>query len=257
MIEKLSQNNIISETFQSEIQKQIYLIKSELLSLRLNWKWSLLIVLVSPLSVLFFLYLLMGENNNYMPYMVTGNIVMSLVTGTMLTLGQELGLLKQIRGFDYYAVLPIRKIYLIIAYLVRATLTTIPSILVLMFIGKYILKLPIVFHVSFIVIVLLSGISLSALGAFIGMYSKDSEQASIFTQVIQPLIVYCAPVFVPSEQMPQMIKYISYMIPTTHVANALRSSFNGQFDWKSIGILVIFSIVSIILVEFKMDWRQK
>lgn len=47
------------------------------------------------------------------------------------------------------------------------------------------------------------------------------------------------------------------MIPTTHVANALRSSFNGQFDWKSIGILVIFSIVSIILVEFKMDWRQK
>ena len=54
MIEKLSQNNIISETFQSEFQKQIYLIKSELLSLRLNWKWSLLIVLVSPLSVLFF-----------------------------------------------------------------------------------------------------------------------------------------------------------------------------------------------------------
>ena len=135
MIEKLSQNNIISETFQSEIQKQIYLIKSELLSLRLNWKWSLLIVLVSPLSVLFFLYLLMGENNNYMPYMVTGNIVMSLVTGTMLTLGQELGLLKQIRGFDYYAVLPIRKIYLIIAYLVRATLTPIPAILVLMFTG--------------------------------------------------------------------------------------------------------------------------
>lgn len=61
MIEKLSQNNIISETFQSEFQKQIYLIKSELLSLRLNWKWSLLIVLVSPLSVLFFFIFTYGR----------------------------------------------------------------------------------------------------------------------------------------------------------------------------------------------------
>ncbi|MED9903356.1 MAG: ABC transporter permease [Lachnospiraceae bacterium] len=257
MIEELCQNNRVNESVKSSVQKQMYLIKAELLSLRLNWQWSLLIVLVSPLSVLFFLYLLMGENVAYMPYIVTGNIVMSLVTGTMLTLGQELGLLKQICGFEYYAVLPIKKIYLIVAYLVRATLTTIPSILILMFVGKYILKLPIRFHVSFIVIVLLSGISLSALGAFIGMYSKDSEQASIFTQVIQPVIVYCAPVFMPLEQMPQSIKYISYLIPTTHVANALRASLGGQFDWVSIGILVIFSIISIILVEFKMDWRQK
>lgn len=257
MIEKICQNNKIEHTVKSSLRKQWYLIKAEILSLRLNWKWSLLIVLVSPLSILFFLYVLSGNRAEFMQYAITGNIVMSLVTGTMLTLGQELGILKQIRGFDYYAALPIRKSNLIAAYLIRATITTIPSIAVLMFIGKYILKIPISFHPSLIFIILLSGISLSALGTFIGIYCKNADQASILTQIFQPIIVYCAPVFIPMDSMPIAIKVISYFIPTTYVANAIRASFNATFDWISISILIVFSLISVILVEFKMDWRQK
>lgn len=45
-----------------------------------------------------------------MIYALTGNMVMSMVTGTMLSLGQTLGVLKEFRGFDYYSVLPIKKI---------------------------------------------------------------------------------------------------------------------------------------------------
>ena len=112
-INKSSQNK---SGIKDYLTKQFYLIKSELLTLRLSWKWSLLIVLVSPISVLIFLYLLVGmKNPDYMNYVISGNIIMSLVTGTMLTLGQELGVLKQIRGFDYYASLPIKKIQLITA----------------------------------------------------------------------------------------------------------------------------------------------
>lgn len=135
-INKSSQNK---SGIKDYLTKQFYLIKSELLTLRLSWKWSLLIVLVSPISVLIFLYLLVGmKNPEYMNYVISGNIIMSLVTGTMLTLGQELGVLKQIRGFDYYASLPIKKIQLITAYLIRATILTLPSIIVLIFLGRII-----------------------------------------------------------------------------------------------------------------------
>lgn len=257
MVEKIYRENKIDNTRKSAFLKQGYLIWAELLSLRLNWKWSLLIVLISPLSILFFLYLLAGNNADYMPYAITGNVVMSLVTGTMLTLGQELGVLKQIRGFDYYAALPIRKMNLILAYLIRATVTTMPSILVLMLIGKYVLKIPVSFHPSLLVILFLSGISLAAVGTFIGIYSKNAEQAGILTQVFQPLIVYCAPVFIPQEHMPAAIRWISYGIPTTYVANAVRASFRAEFDWKSIFVLLLFSMLSVLLVEFKMEWRQK
>ena len=65
------------------IQKQMYLCFAELLSLRLNWVWSLIIVLISPLSILFLLYMLVGDNEDMIIYIVTGNMVMSLVTGTI------------------------------------------------------------------------------------------------------------------------------------------------------------------------------
>lgn len=240
------------------IIKQYFLIKAEMLSLRLNWQWSLFIVLIAPLSMLFFLYLLIGRSEpEYMTYVVSGNVIMSLVTGTMLTLGQELGFLKDVRGFDYYASLPLHKVQLIMAYLIRATIITLPSILVLILVGKIIFHVQIVVHFSLFIIVFLSGVSLSGLGACIGVYSRNSNQASTITQVLQPVIVYCAPVFIPIESMPEFIRIISMFIPTTYVASALRNSFNATFDWKNITVLVMFCILSIYFVEFKIDWRQK
>lgn len=245
-------------TIKEFIIKQWFLIKAEMLSLRINWQWSLFIVLVAPLSMLYFLYLLIGRSEpEYMTYVVSGNVIMSLVTGTMLTLGQELGFLKDVRGFDYYASLPLYKFQLIMAYLIRATIITLPSILILILVGKVAFDVQIVIHFSLFIIVVLSGMSLAGLGACIGIYSRNSSQASTITQVLQPLIVYCAPVFVPLESMPRFMRVISMFIPTTYVASALRNSFSGIFDWKNITILVIFCVLSIYLVEFRIDWRQK
>jgi len=240
------------------IIQQWFLIKAEMLSLRLNWQWSLFIVLVAPLSMLYFLYLLIGQTTpEYMTYVVSGNVIMSLVTGTMLTLGQELGFLKDVRGFDYYASLPLYKSQLIMAYLVRATVITLPSILILIIIGKAIFDVQITIHFSFFIIVFLSGMSLAGLGACIGIYSRNSSNASIITQILQPLIVYCAPVFIPLESMPNYMRVASIFIPTTYVASALRNSFIGVFDWQSIMILAAFCGFSMYLVEYRIDWRQK
>lgn len=249
--------NIEKTSFKSALIKQFYLIKAELLSLRLEWKWALIIVLATPLSMLFLMSFFFKDNREYLVYAITGNLVMSLVTGTMLTLGQELGILKDIRGFDYYAALPVRKINLIIAYLLRATLTTLPSMLVIIIVSRFFLHIDVKLHISLLIVAVLSGLSLSAVGAFIGIYSKNASQASILTQVLQPLVVYFAPVFIPMESLPPVLRYIAYIIPTKYVAEALRAGTAGYFDWRAIGILFLFSVISIFLIEYRMDWRQK
>ncbi len=238
------------------IQKQMYLCFAELLSLRLNWVWSLIIVLISPLSILFLLYMLVGDNEDMIIYIVTGNMVMSLVTGTMLSLGQELGVLKQIRGVDYFATLPLRKINIIISYIMRATITTLPSLLVLYGVGKIILHIPMQLHISIVFVSILAGFSLSAVGAFIGIYSRNAEHASSLTQIVQPLVVYLAPVYINLESMPKIIQVIAHMIPTTYVAKALRLSCQGEWDIASMAVLFGFSVFSIFLIEKKIDWRQ-
>lgn len=250
-------NNNIKNGKIMEWYKQFYLIKSELMILRIDWLWTLLIVLITPLSLLILLYYIMGESSqDYKYYLLTGNMVMSLTTGTMLTLGQELGILKQVRGFDYYSTLKVKKIQLIFSYIVRTTIMTLPSIFVIFIVGKYFLDIPINIHPSLILVILFSGLSLSAIGGFIGIYARDASQASIITQVIQPIFVFCAPVFIPASKMPKFMFYISRVMPTTYVASALRDSCRGIYDIKSILILFILSLISIVLIETKIDWRN-
>ncbi len=243
--------------FKNILKSQFILCKAEILGLRLNWVWALIIVLITPISIMFFLHNLMSDNKAYDIFILTGNMTISLVTGTMLTLGQELSVLKQLNGFDYYAVLPFKKINLIIAYIFRATLTTIPSMIIIYLTGKYILKMNLSFSFGIVFAIILSGFSLSAMGVFIGIYSKNAQQASMITQIFQPLVVYLAPVFIPISEMPYFIKIISYFIPTTYIANILREGCSGRSDVKSIIILICFSIISIFLIEKKMTWRQK
>lgn len=111
ILEKLyKNNNNIKNGKLMELYKQFYLIKCELMILRIDWLWTLLIVLITPLTLLLLLYYITGDSSQSSRYyLLTGNMVMSLTTGTMLTLGQELGILKQVRGFDYYITLKVRK----------------------------------------------------------------------------------------------------------------------------------------------------
>lgn len=251
----LYNTNVQKNDLHSKLRSQYYLIKSQLLSLRIDWKWSLLVVLISPLSLMFLLYIFSNNDREHLIYTVTGNMVMSLVTGTMLTLGQEFGVLKQLHGFDYYAVLPIRKINLVVAYTTRSTLLTIPSMGIILLLGVIFFKIKLEINPSIIIVILLAGYSMSSIGACIGIYSKDAEQASMITQVVQPIIVFLSPVFVPANKMPGILYYISFIMPTRYVASALRSSCMGLFDIPSILILLGFCIVSLFLIEKRMDWR--
>ena len=127
--------------------------------------------------------------------------------------------------------------------------------LVIFYAGKIILDLNIQMNWVIIIIMLISGYSLSAIGALIGTRSRDAQQAGILTQIVQPVIVFCAPVFVPKEALPKWLAIISNIIPTKYVAAALRSACIGVVDWLSLLVLFIFCIISIFVVDRAMDWR--
>lgn len=91
----------------------------------------------------------------------------------------------------------------------------------------------------------------------IGIYSKNIKMCSLLTQIVQPLIVFLAPVMIPYEILPLPLKYTSYIIPTKYVAEAFRQALNNKVDYFGIGILCIISLLSIYLVCYKMDWSRE
>ncbi|MEM4406927.1 MAG: ABC transporter permease [Candidatus Methanomethylicaceae archaeon] len=236
-----------------------WLLRSQLFHLRLAWFWYLIQMTFVPLSFLAFLWLFLGQARpEIMIFVITGSLVMNVSLGAMLSLGQDIGWLKEQNAYEYYASLPISKGVFLAALVTRGVLLSLPSTLLLLSIGTIFLNLQP--NLGILVVLVLSAYAMSGLGAFIGFWSPTGQIASLATQIIQPLIVLFAPVYIPLEQLPYPLQITAHFLPTTYAAKALRKAFIGvpvlQL-WPEILILVGFTIISLGLIPRKLDWRAK
>lgn len=253
-----NQNNKSTYSFAKHIRDTLYLTWTQMLNVRTGWVWYFFLSSFIPLLTLFFMFLVLGYQIKWAIYVVTGNVVFAVVLGSLNTLAEQMGWMKQNRFFEHYAALPISKISLIIALVTRCTLFSFPAMAAVLLIGKLLFKLPIVMHPVIILVFTLSGFALSGIGAFIGITSTNSNRANIATRVVFPILVFTAPVLIPLENLPVILRYTSVILPTTYIANAFRAALSGDLGlhfWIDMGIILLFTVVSLYLVTRKFDWR--
>ena len=126
--------------------------------LRTGWFWYLIMMSLQPLTLLLFIRFLLGPSDKTVVlYLIAGNIVLSLSLSSMLSLGQDLGWLKDDHAFDYYATLPIPKSALILAIVTRSALLALPSIAIILMLAVWFFDVSLKPH-PLILIVLLLGV---------------------------------------------------------------------------------------------------
>ncbi|MEW6524322.1 MAG: ABC transporter permease [Bacillota bacterium] len=236
-----------------------WLLLGELYSLRLAWFWYLVHMALSPLLNMFLLYMYGGRGNPQATlFAVTGSLAQGLTVASMLTLGQNIGSLKDQNAYEHYATLPISRLTFLLATTTRSMIFSVPSFIVILVTGVTVLRLPLSPNALLVPVVLVAGYSLAALGAFIGFYSPTGQVASLATQVLAGLMSTMAPVYLTLEQLPQFLRVTALAVPTTYVARALRAALTGPVTpalWTDIGILLAFTSASLWLVTKKVDWR--
>lgn len=230
---------------------------SQVFELRHLWIWAFVMTSFLPLTVVGFLLLFGEVSSQRVIYIVTGSITHAISIQAGLSLGQRIGGMKIRRVFDYYASLPISKLSFICGLNLNALFQCVPSTLILLAIAVFgfgtRLVNPYLLPIAFV----LGGFSLAGVGAMIGFYSRSGQIAGIVTQIVNPLIVFFAPVYMPAEALPAFLRYTSWFLPTTHVARLLRCAFGEPTEgiWKNVVILVGFIVISAVLVYYKLDWR--
>lgn len=236
-----------------------WILVGELYLMRLSWFWYLFQMTFTPLVFMAFFVLFAGSTVAGVTFfVVTGSLAQGLATSSMLTLGQEIGGLKDHNAFEHYAMLPISKVAFLLGMATRAVLFALPSVFVLLVVGVLAFGLPVHVHPLAAVVLFLAGYSMAGLGAFIGFYSPTGNVASLATQIVQPLIVLFAPVYLPVERLPAFLRVTSAFIPTTYVARALRDTLSGAVTprtYGDVGILLAFTAASLWLAARRLDWR--
>jgi len=237
------------------------LLKGNLLELRMSWTWYLAFASFDAVMFLIFMWLVIGRGNpDSILFVITGSLTQSLTMSGMLSLGQDIGRMKEYAVFDYYATLPISKTSFIMALVGSSLLRTLPSMILCLAFATVVLNVPIRPNVLLPITALLGGFSLVGIGAVIGFYSKTGRIASYATQIVSPILTYLAPVFYPAESLPRFLQITSRFVPTTYVARLLRAGLSGgqiSSNYPDLAVLALFTWLSIGLVFPRLDWRSR
>jgi ABC-2 type transport system permease protein len=230
-----------------------------------NWRWSwrttLLTSLITPiLSTLALGVFAAGSGPETLGHIITGNVVLSLLFGTVGNVSSNFAYMRVVGMLDYLATLPLYRVALILASVFAfLALSLLPAILTLM-IGALILEVRLVLSPWVIVVIPLISMTLCGLGALIGVMCRSIESVGSISTLTTFGLVMLGPIVIPANRLPDLIQTISLLSPATYAASALRQVVLGIPDRIPLGVdLLVLSAIMVgllWLVSQRLDWRQ-
>ena len=225
------------------------------------WTLTLFFTTFFPLFMVFgFGAVGSGQTRDGLLYVITGSTVVSLVTVGITMVSQQLSWMKQQGVFLYYASLPISKISLLLAVMASRLILQLPGIVVALLGGTLLYG----FHISpnplLLVILPLTALALSGVGAAIGLVLPSPQLVSLVSQVAIILVLFGAPVLIPLDHLPLPLQWFGLLLPPTYAADALRRALAGVSDAHlalDIGVLALFAAGSLAVVTRGLEWRLR
>jgi ABC-2 type transport system permease protein len=229
-----------------------------------NWRWSWRSLLLTGALAPIFTILALGvfaRNNGptALGYVLAGNIVISLLFSTMGQVSGHFAFMRAVGRLEFFATLPIHRTALILATLASFFVLAIPSTLITIAFGAAFLEVPLQISPLALFVIPLISVSLSGLGALIGLIGRTPEETGSLNLVATFVLSALGPVIIPPESLPPIMNTIGLLSPATYAASALRQVMLGWPDRLPLAldvvVLVAITLGFLWLVGRKLDWR--
>ena len=230
-----------------------------------NWRWSwrgtLTTSLIAPvLSTLALGSFAANEGRAVLGYVVTGNVVLSLLFGTVNKVSGNFAYMRVTGMLDYFATLPLYRVALILASVIAFMGLSLPAAILTLIVGAVILHLPLLISPWVIVVVPLIAMALCGLGALIGIVGRSPDEVGTISMLATFSLLMLGPVVIPADRLPDAIKVIGLLSPATYAASALRQTVLGVPDNLPLALDVVVLVAIMLgllwLVGQRIDWRK-
>jgi ABC-2 type transport system permease protein len=235
----------------------------QLANYRWTWRWQLIGGLVAPLSFMFMLHSLLGADGAVAETgasILAGNLVLSAVFTAMGNTANRFAWLKETEGLDYYATLPIGRAAMVVSVVLAFVTLSLPSMAATVLLGRILFALPLAPHPLALAVLVLTALSLAALGATIGILAPNVETQGVISNLALFLLVFLSPVLVPAERLPGLLQVTSRLLPVSYAVGALRRLLVGTVDavvLLDLAILAAFAAVALAVAAGRLDWRRR
>jgi ABC-2 type transport system permease protein len=241
------------------LSEYLILTRIQALELRTWGPITVFVTMLFPLLMIFgFGSIGGGVSREGLVYVVTGSAVVALVTISITATSQELGTLRQSGAFAFYASLPISKSGLVTAILSVRVITALPGLALTLCVGAWLYALPIRLSPAALVLLPLTVLSLSGIGAAIGTLIADFRVVALLSQVAVVVAMFGAPVLIPLDSLPAPLQWLSLVLPPTYAADGFRRALFGVADQQlAVDILAlgVCAVVSLVSLSRGLPWR--
>ena len=229
-----------------------------------NWRWTwrsmVVVSMVTPLLGIAALGIFARDAGvEALGYVLTGNLVLSLVFGTLSKVCSNFSFMRM-RGMQhYFATLPIQSSSLVLATTIAFFLLSLPSTVVTLVIGALYLGLRVRLSPLLLLVLPLAASSLSGIGAIIGTRSRSPEEGDAISMLVSLGLVGLGPVMAPPERLPGFLVALGAFSPATYAASALRQTLLGPVTSRlplDLAALGFFALITLGWVSRKMNWRE-
>lgn len=115
--------------------------------------------------------------------------------------------------------------------------------------------------VEFIVVVLVGGMSLAALGLATTSVVPNAEAGPAIVNAIVLPLLFLSGIFIPIEaSAPGWVRLIGSWFPVKHFTDAMRASFYGapfEFEWSDVAILAVWGVGGLLLAVRFFSWEPR
>jgi ABC-2 type transport system permease protein len=215
--------------------------------------------LASPMAVLYFIALFAGSES--VNFALSGGLLMVIISNAFYLIGDASYYKIELKFQDIVVSSPITAFQYALSLAVSELIFAIPGIVI--FSALLLMRglLTVQNCAIYFFVILLTWASLSALAFTVSTYIKDFRYAWQITTLTSMFFSFLPPVFYPIELIPEWIRWLAYLVPTTypallvHAASGLTHlSFAETLSYWIIlaGITAAFSEVG----RRRMRWRE-
>ena len=232
----------------------------QMLEIRRTWYWFLVFSLILPVTMVFGFTRIGSGLTDYgsLIFIISGSAVFAATNEGLYALAVRIGTMKKEGTLIYYASLPISKTAFLLAILLSRLVVTFPGMLVPLVFGAWLYQIPISLNLWVLVLLLLTAMALSNIGLMLGAVVGSLELVQIIVNILLFVLVMAGPIFSPMDSLPLPLQILSYLLPPTYAAAALRSALHGIFDtnfYLNVLVLLALTVVGFFLSSRLLRWR--
>jgi ABC-2 type transport system permease protein len=230
-----------------------------------NWRWTwrrmIVLGMLAPLGGILGLKALLGNAGPHtLSYVLTGNIVLSLMFENQNRVGGHFVFMRFHGTLDHFGSLPIRQSALVLGVVLAFLVLSLPSVIVVILAGSLLLGLPLAVSPLVLLVVPLCALPMAAIGALIGVTARTSAEAGSLSLAVTIVTAGIGAVVIPPDRLPPWFVILGRLSPASYAGSAVRQVILGPVTPSmatDLAALIGFSLASLWIVSRKMDWRQQ